>query len=206
MSKTKKALEILNRQLKELNIVTNVLQGNTWKASLKDTLNIYIGPGSSISTRLDSLYFTNNEQIVSDFGVFDNHVYDDSNKENFRHLISNAIKHIESNGIYTNTTLNNFLGGFNNTEIISGIVVGAGILLGIGSYLGRFEKEREIIQLNKTIDSKDAQINELESGQNAELNTYRIENKNLKDTYQNIYEENERLKKGKLKRSSKSGN
>ena len=66
-------------------------------------------------------------------------------KENFKDLIQNAIKHIESNGIYKNESIKNFLSGFNNKELIGGIVVGIGIIFGIGNSIGKLEKEREII-------------------------------------------------------------
>jgi hypothetical protein len=197
MSKSEKAIQTLNRHLIELENVTNVFQGNNWKASLRDSLNLYIGPESSISTRLDKLYFSRRESVMSEDGVFDVNVYEDSNKENFRHLIANAINHIESNGLYKIKSRNNFLGGFSNTEIISGLVVGVGIIITVSIYLGRFEKEREIIELQKTIDKKDQNIKELEEGQNAELKTLKIENKNLWDTYHKLYDENENLKKKK---------
>lgn len=197
MFKSKAAIKTLNRHLVELDDVTNVLQGNTWKASLKDTINIYIGSDSSISTRLDNLYFTRKDQVVSEAGVFDMNVYDDSNKDNFRHLISNAIKHIESNGLFKNKLGNNFLSGFNNSQVISGIVAGAIFIFGMGSYFGKFEKEREIIEMNKTFDSLNLKIKELEDTESLELKNLRIENKNIWDTYYKVLDENEKLKKKK---------
>jgi cell division protein FtsB len=197
MFKKRKAIDILNRHLTELNTVTTVQQGNTWKASLKDTLDINIGPESSISTRLDDLHFTRKEAYIPKGvrGVFDKHVYDETKKEHFRHLIENAIRHIESNGVYVNHSKSNFLSGFDNAQIIGGIVVAAGSLFAVGNYLGKFEKEREIIQLNKDIDSRDEQIKMYEEGRDSEMNTIRIENKNLKDTYEKIYNKNDSLNK-----------
>jgi hypothetical protein len=152
-NKSKKAIRILNKHMTDLGPITNVLQGNTWKASLKDTLNLYIGSESSISKRLDEIYFTRKESRVSPgiIGIFTENVYDDSQKENFKDLIQSAIKHIESNGVYKNESRKNFLGGFSNTEIISGIVVSIGIVFGIGNYLGKLEKDRQIIESESKI-------------------------------------------------------
>lgn len=197
MSKKSTAIKTLNQHLLDLENVANVQQGNTWKASLRDLLGIYVGPDSAILNRLDNLYFTRKESYVPDgniIGIFYRHIYEDSKKESFRHLIRNAISHVESNGLHVNRISSNFLSGFNNAQIIGAIVVAAGTIYGIGNYLGKFEKEREIIQLGKTIDSKDSYINELEDGQNAELRTLNIENTNLKTTYEKVYKENEGLK------------
>ena len=156
-NKSKKAIETLNRQLSELDSISNVRQGNNWKASLKDTLDLYIGPDSSLSTRLDGLYFTLKESYVPEgvIGVFTNHVYDESLKENFKDLINNAIKHIQSNGIFKDSARKNFLGQFGNTEIISGLVVAAGIIYGIGNYFGKLEKDREVFQSEKLKEKMD---------------------------------------------------
>lgn len=197
MLKSKKAIASLNRHLLELDTVTNVLQGNTWKASLKDTLNIFIGPDSSISTRLDKLYFTRREEVVSEVGVFGLNVYDDSNKENFRHLIQNAIKHIESNGVYKNKFGNNFLSELSNSQIISGLAGVAVFIFGAGNYFGKFEKEREIIEMNKTFDSLNLRIKELKETESLELKNLRVENKNIWEIYHKILNENEKLKKKK---------
>lgn len=195
MFKKKKAIEILNRHLTELNSVTTVQQGNTWKASLKDTVDLYVGPDSSISIRLNDLHFTRKESYVPKgvIGVFERHVYDEANKEHFKHLIENAIRHLESNGIYVNHSKSNFLSGFNTAQIIGGIVVAVGSIFGIGNYLGKFEKEREIIQLNKDIDLREGKIKMYEENRDSEINTMRIENKNLKDTYEKIYNKNDSL-------------
>lgn len=171
-NKTKKAIDTLNRQLNELSSITNVKQGNNWKASLKDTLNLYVGPQSSISQRLDGLYFTRKETYVPHgvIRIFTNHVYDETKKENFKDLIQNAIKYIQSNGIYKNDSKRNFLGSFNNTEIISGIVVSIGLIYGVGNYFGKLEKDREIYQIekqNETLEDKIKQLTEI----NAEATT-----------------------------------
>lgn len=196
--KVGKALETLNQYLTELDQVTNVQQGNTWKATLRDSLSIYIGPDSAILTRLDNLFFTTKESYVPEsrnvVGIFTRHVYQESNKDAFKDLIRSAIRHIESNGLYFNPAKSNFLHAFNNAQIIGGIVVAVGTIFGVGNYLGKFEKEREIIQLGKTIDSKDQYIKELEDGQNAELKTLRIQVSNHQETYEKIYKENEELK------------
>ena len=157
--KSKKAIANLRRLLTELDAITNVLNGNTWKASLKDTLNLNIGPESSLSKRLDDIYFSTkiSRTDPSEYGMIPVYEFDISKKDNFKDLIQNAIKHIESNGIYMNESRKNFLNGFNDTHLISGIVVGIGIILGIGNYFGKFEKEREIIECdakNKEIEKK----------------------------------------------------
>lgn len=176
-NKTKKAIDTLNRQLNELPAITNVKQGNNWKASLKDTINLYIGHQSSISQRLDSLYFTRKESYVPDgvMGIFTNHIYDETKKENFKDLIQNAIKYIQANGIYKNNSNKNFLGSFSNTEIISGIVVASGLILGIGNYFGKLEKDREIYQIEKEKEALENKIKEF-----TEINTQVIKNSEKK--------------------------
>ncbi|SHG13459.1 hypothetical protein SAMN05444405_1262 [Bacteroides luti] len=148
LRKSKIAIKDLNQHLIELDNVTNILQGNTWKASLKDTINLYLGAQSSISKRLDELYFTKRvpcvtqgATVLSTMNVYDNYM-----KENFKDLIKKAINHIEINGVYKNESKTNFLSSFNNAQIICAIITAIGIIYGIGNYLGRLEKDREIIE------------------------------------------------------------
>ena len=96
------AIATLNRLLDELNAIKDVRNGNNWKATLKDTLNLYVGPESSISQRLDKLYFTRKEYstVPGVIGVFDDHIYDENKKEDFRTLIQHVINYINSNGVY----------------------------------------------------------------------------------------------------------
>ena len=100
--KSKKAIKVLRNYLKKLNSIKNVQEGNNWKASIKDILEQYGGPNSSITNRLDDLHFTRKESKVFEhsIGYSIDHIYDESKKENFRDLIENAISVIESNGIY----------------------------------------------------------------------------------------------------------
>ncbi len=148
LRKSKIAIRNLNQHFVELDNVTNILQGNTWKASLKDTINLYLGAQSSISKRLDELYFTKRVPHVTqgDTVLSTMNVYDNSMKENFKDLIKKAINHIETNGVYKNESKKNFLSSFNNAQIISAIIMAIGIIYGIDNYLSRLEKDREIIE------------------------------------------------------------
>jgi len=152
-SKSKKAIASLNKHLNDIDSVSNVQEGNTWKAALKDTINLYIGENSSISQRLDKLYFTRKETYVPDgiIGIFTDHVYDESKKQNFKDLILSAIKYIEQNGVYRNPNNKNFLNHFGNAEIISGAVFIILLVFGIGNYFGKLEKDREIMQTETKI-------------------------------------------------------
>lgn len=152
-SKAKKAIDSLNKHLNDINSISNVQEGNTWKASLKDTLNLYTGDNSSISQRLDKLYFTRKEySTVKGFlDVFTEHVYDESQKQNFMDLIATAIKHIESNGVYKNPNNKNLLYSFSNAEIISGIVFVILLVFGIGNYFGRIEKDKESLRTDERL-------------------------------------------------------
>jgi cell division protein FtsB len=152
-NKSKKAIAALNKHLGDIDSISNVQEGNTWKASLKDTINLYIGNNSSISQRLEKLYFTKKVQSTAPgiIGIFTDHVYDQSLKQNFKDLISSAIKHIESNGIYKSPNKKNFLHHFGNTEVISGAAFVVLLIYGIGNYFGKLEKDREIIQTESKI-------------------------------------------------------
>ena len=162
-NKRKKAIDALNKHLADLTSISNVRDGNNWKASLMDTLNLYIGTESSISKRLDGLYFTKREDVYHsrDLGILTEHIYDDSKKENFRDLIKNAIKYVEANGIYKSETRRNFLGGFNNGEIIGGIVGAVVLTFGIGNYFGKLEKDREVFQFEKKKETLEKEILDL---------------------------------------------
>ncbi|MBN2820868.1 MAG: hypothetical protein JXP36_17985 [Bacteroidales bacterium] len=162
-NKRKKAIDALNKHLVDLTAISNVRDGNNLKASLMDTLNLYIGTESSISKRLEGLYFTRREDIYhsQELGILTEHIYDESKKDSFRDLIQHAIKYIDANGIYKNDTRRNFLGGFNNGEIIGGIVGAIILTLGIGNYLGKLEKDREVFQFEKEKVSLENKILEL---------------------------------------------
>lgn len=176
-NKKKEAILVLNQLLTEIDIIVDVKQGNNWKSKLKDTLNLYIGENSAISKRLDELYFTRKETraYTNAIGLYDVHIYDESKKEDFRNLIRNAIDFVQSNGVYKNPNKNNFLSGFNNTEMIGGIVVAVGLIFGIGNYFGKLEKDREIIET-------EARMKDVES-QNEKL---KIENTNLNGIIRDI--------------------
>lgn len=180
-SKSKKAIASLNKHLVNIESVSNVQEGNTWKASLKDTINLYIGDNSSISQRLDELYFTRKETYVPKgvIGVITNHVYDESLKQNFKDLISSAIKHIEQNDIYErHSDKKNLLHHFSNTEVISGTVFIILLVFGIGNYFGRLDKDREIIQT-------ESKIKEVEN----QNETLKFENINLNKTIDSLHKE-----------------
>lgn len=150
-NKSKKAIKSLKNKSSELSEIKNVQQGNNWKASLKDYLTKYIGADSAIIERLENLYFT--KKVVSDNPniISLNNVFDESKKENFRNLIDNAISHIETNGIVKIKTNGNLLSNFNNTELIGGFFVAATLFFSIGNFVGKIEKEREIIDTNTKI-------------------------------------------------------
>jgi len=176
-NKKKEAILVLNQLLTEIDTIVDVKQGNNWKSKLKDTLNLYIGENSAISKRLDELYFTRKETraYTNAIGLYDVHIYDESKKEDFRNLIRNAINFVQSNGVYKNPNKNNFLSGFNNTEMIGGIVVAVGLIFGIGNYFGKLEKDREIIKT-------EARMKDVES-RNEKL---KIENTNLNGIIRDI--------------------
>ena len=148
--KSQKAIIVLRNYISDLDNITNVQQGNTWKATLNDSLFLYLGQDSSIKKRLEDLFFT--KQVSSTVpgitGIFTDHVYDENNKENFKNLIENAIKHIESNGIVKSNIKGNFLVNFKTVEIISGLFVAGGLIFSIGNYVGKIDKEREVTELN----------------------------------------------------------
>lgn len=145
-----KAINILKKHLVELDSISNAKQGNTWKASLKDTLALYIGADSSILKRLDELVFTRqNSHVSRDIGSFSTYVFDEGKKENFHDLINNAIKYIQNNGIYKSNSNNNFLGNFNNTEIISGFVTALTLACAFAFFLGTVKYDAEKIALSE---------------------------------------------------------
>ncbi|MDJ1502044.1 hypothetical protein [Xanthocytophaga agilis] len=179
-SKSKKAITALNKYLSDIDSISNVQEGNTWKAALKDTINLYTGNNSSISQRLDKLYFTREEHstVPGVIGIFKDYVYDDSKKQNFKDLILFAIKHIESNGIYKSPDKKNLLHHFGNTEVISGAAFVILLVFGIGNYFGKLEKEREIIQTE----------NKIKEAENFSI-TLKTENNRLKLTVDSLQNE-----------------
>lgn len=167
-NRTNKAIETFNSHLLKLDMISDVKQGNNWKASLRDMLKLHVGPESSLLKRLDELYFTRKEMHVPDraLGVFTTHVYDESKKENFRDLVNNAINYIKINGVCKHPSQSNFLAGFNNTELISGIAVAIGLIFSIGNYLGKLEKDRELFQFERQKDILEKEIKELKNKNN----------------------------------------
>jgi hypothetical protein len=164
-NKSKKVKKILNSKLANLEKIRNIQQGNTWKASLNDIFDLYLGSESSITKRLKNIYLTRvvSKSIPGAIGAYKSNVYDESLKENFRDLIQSAIEYIESNGIYKNKKENNFLSTFKNIEVISGGVTAIIIIYGIGNYFGNLEKEREIIKFESTLEKKNKEIENYKS-------------------------------------------
>jgi hypothetical protein len=177
--KTRKtrAIESLNKSLKDLEKVRNVQEGNNWKATLQDILNNYTGPQSSVSERLHKLYFTKKvrKSNPNAFEVPHKYNYDENKKEHFKNLIQNAKESIQSNGAYKDKQRTNFLSGFNNVQIIGGIVVAGGILIKTGTYIDKGQRDREVIklesQLNTTRDS---------------VNFYKVDNLKLENQIENL--------------------
>ena len=163
MNKSEKAISVLGELLAKLSSVSNVLQGNSWKATLQDTLELYIGPKSNISNRLNDIYFTTRkpEEIDGKILNSERHIYDETKKDSFKELILLAIFFINSNGVYKNPLKNNFLAEFKNSEIIPGIVIGIGLIFTSAFFLVDQSKERKISSLNKTIEFKDEEITRL---------------------------------------------
>ncbi len=56
--RTKQAINALTHHIENLEVVSNTKQGNTWKASVRATFNLYLGKESALSDRLSQLYFT----------------------------------------------------------------------------------------------------------------------------------------------------
>jgi hypothetical protein len=170
----RRAIKVLNSLLTELDTISNVNQGNTWKASLKDVLDLYIGAESSISNRLAELYFTRKESSVVPgvIGIFYNHIYDESKKDAFKTLVKNAINYINSNGVHKTAYKGNFLGVFTTSELIGGIVGAIVIVFGIGNYFGKLERDREIIQYEERI--KEGEQRDIESRKEIEALKHQI--------------------------------
>ena len=162
-SKSKKAISSLKKHLNDIDAISSVQEGNTWKASLKDTINLYIGEHSSITQRLDKLYFTRKEHSTVEgvIGIFTDHVYDDTKKQNFKNLIETSIKHIEANGIYKNPDKKNILQSFSNAEVISGLVFIILLVFGIGNYFGRIERDKDSLRTEDKIKELEKENNSL---------------------------------------------
>lgn len=145
-SKSKKAIQHLKEQKVKLDDIKNVLQGNTWKASLKASLIIYLGKDSTLISRLDNLSFTKKKSASTDYmgGTKTMNIYDDTQKNNFKDLLNNSIEYIQSHGLYKNPIKNNILTHFNTTQIISGSFIMAGIIFSAGKYKGKLDYERQI--------------------------------------------------------------
>jgi hypothetical protein len=192
-NKSKKAIATLNKHLGDLDSISNIQEGNTWKAALKDTINLYIGDNSSISQRLDKIYFTKqiHSTVSNVIGIFTDHVYDDTLKQNFKDLISSAIKHIDSNGVYKSHDKKNILHHFGNAEVISGAAFVVILVYGIGNYFGKLEKDREIMQTETKIKNAETYTGNL-----------KLENDHLKKTIDILKQEIKTLtSKSELRKS-----
>ncbi|MFN7100859.1 MAG: hypothetical protein ACK4M4_10845, partial [Flavobacterium sp.] len=166
-NKSEKAIKALRIKCSELSEIKNVQQGNTWKASLKDSLISYLGNDSAIITRLEDLYFTKKTVSDSPDVISLVNVYDESKKENFKNLIDNSISHIQTHGVFEVKTSGNFLKDFNNTQLISGLFVAVTLIFGIGRFVGGIEKEREIIEVKNEIESTKTKLQkETENNEN----------------------------------------
>ncbi|WP_179318022.1 hypothetical protein [Winogradskyella undariae] len=149
--KIKKAIDFLKTKSLELDKIKNVQQGNTWKASLQASLTSYLGTDSVIISRLENLYFTkrissNNSNVISS-----RNVYDENKKDNFKNLIESAISHIETHGILENKKKGNMFESFNNAQLIGGLFVAGTLVFGIGNFVGKIEKDREIVETNNKL-------------------------------------------------------
>ena len=147
-NKAKKAIEFLKAKSSELNKIKNVQQGNTWKASLQASLTSYLGTDSVIISRLKNLYFTKRVSDNSSNVISSTNVYDENKKDNFKNLIETAISHIETHGILENERKGNMFAGFNNVQLIGGLFVAGTLVYGIGNFVGKIEKDREIVETN----------------------------------------------------------
>ncbi|MTK54406.1 hypothetical protein [Paludibacter sp.] len=155
--RTKQAIEVLSRHLEDLKAISNVKQGNTWKASVRATFNLYLGRESALSDRLSQLYFTKAIPIP-DADILEkkyDHIYDETAKQDFRDLIQSAIKHIETNGIYKALSKKNFLSSFNNVQLISGLFVFTSIIFGAGKFYSDISKKEEISEYKTIIKDVD---------------------------------------------------
>ncbi|MFA4869578.1 MAG: hypothetical protein WC623_15345 [Pedobacter sp.] len=145
-SKKSIAIATLKQHLIELNLISNILEGNTWKASLKDTLTLYLGENSSLTNRLDNIFLTRTVDNHSRDYAYTEHVFEESKKENFKVLIQKTIGYVESNGVYQDPSRKNFLSNLTIIGLWSCLITIAGGLLTIGIFLGNLQKEREILE------------------------------------------------------------
>jgi hypothetical protein len=161
-NKSKNAIRILNENKIQLGNIQNVQQGNTWKATLKASLILYLGPNSAIVGRLENLHFTKKVTTSGQgyIGSTTVNVYDDNNRENFKDLIDNSIQHIQSHGLFKNPSKNNFLSEFNNAQLMSGLVVVAGIVFSAGNYKGTLDNESQITEIKHQKSSFEKKYNE----------------------------------------------
>lgn len=155
------AIKVLNASKKQLDAIQNVQQANTWKASLKASLTLYLGSDSAIVTRLESLHFTKKVTIPKKTymgnGTTSENIYDDSKKENFKNLIDNSIQYINSHGLFKDQTKKNWLSNFNNVEMNSGLLVVTTIIFASGNYKGNLDKEIEISEIRNQKSSLELQ-------------------------------------------------
>jgi hypothetical protein len=149
-NKTDKAIIVLHNKKTALDNINNVNEGNTWKTSLRASFQLYLGNDSPFLNRLDSLYFTRKVQTGAKgyLGAVTENIFDHNLKNNFKSLLDNAIEHVKSHGLYKNPLRNNFLSNYNNTQILSGAFILAGIIFGSGVFKGKLDTDREIIECN----------------------------------------------------------
>lgn len=152
MTKKNIAIEALNELLSDLDLVSSIPEGDTWKSRLKDTLTLYCGDNSEISKRLDKLFFFRHVLKKYEGKSFRTTstipVYDESKKESFRDLINNAISYIQANGVMSSVKKNNLLSEFSNETLIGALIFIIGTSLALGNYFGKLEKDKEIIEAN----------------------------------------------------------
>lgn len=191
-NKKKEAIKILKGLLTEIDTIKDVKAGNNWKSKLKDTLKLYVGENSAICQRLDVLYFTRKEtKIFKDaIGIYDEYIYDDNKKQDFKNLINNAIDYINSNGVFKNPNKGNFISSFSNTEIIGGVVFALGLSYGVGNFFGKLEVNKETIQL-------ETKIKETERYNEA----LKLEMRNLQDSITKIQNKKKEISIDQLQKS-----
>ncbi len=158
-----KAIETLKKYLKELDDVKDTQSGNDWKAKTIDSFIIFLGSDSALTQRLEKTYFTDliTEYHDRDIGITAVHLFNEQNKEKFRNMVKHAIEHIKENGLKEDVLSSNFLNQFSSKELIGGIITASTIVFAIGSYLGTFSKEREIIATEKKMEVLQRKYNDL---------------------------------------------
>lgn len=137
--------------LEELNEISDQIEGNTWKAKLRDTLVLYLGEDAAITLRLDNLHFTkktiNTHTATIKFSQ--KPIFALENKKNFEILIISAMNHIKLNGIKADYIKSNFLSQFKTVQILSGIFALATLIYWIGWFVGNTQKVQILDQIEQ---------------------------------------------------------